>query len=136
MPLSRPSIMKWSDIVVTDHNRSPLQESVELIERKARMANGTLRKYVVAKKKTWSCSWDMLPAVNTVAGGMNTVDGGMAGQEMLDFYNATNGSFTMRLYYGDGTQTLYTVMFNDFTREITKRGMVDLWSVSTSLEEV
>lgn len=136
MPLSRPSIMKWAGILITDHNRSPLQESVELIERKARMANGTLRKYVVAKKKTWSCSWEMLPAVNTVAGGMSTVDGGMAGQAMLDFYIANNGPFVMQLFYGDSTVTSYTVMFNDFTREITKRGMVDLWSVSASIEEV
>lgn len=47
---------------LTDHNREPLNISVELIESQSRMANGTMRKYVVAKKNTISASWKYVPS--------------------------------------------------------------------------
>lgn len=61
------AIMEWQDINtnawrrITDHNRSPLDISVERIERSQRMAGGTMRRYVVNKKRNFSCSWELLP---------------------------------------------------------------------------
>lgn len=46
---------------LTDHNRQPIEVTPELIETQNRMANGSLRKYVVAQKNTISTSWDFLP---------------------------------------------------------------------------
>lgn len=128
-------LMRWNGSYVTDHNRSPLTASVERIENKQRMASGTLRKYVVAKKRTWSCSWDMLPHSNTSLG-MPTVDGRMAGQDIKNFYDSTNGPFQLDIYYGDGTFETAFVMFSDFSHEIQKRGKVDFWNISVSMEEV
>lgn len=130
-------IMYWGASKVTDHGRSPLSESFEVVERKTRMANGFLRKYVVANKKNWSCSWENVPSENGVAGGMNTVDGGMAGKAMEAFYLANAGkAFTMTLRDGQGNQTPYTVMISDFSKDIVKRGVVDLYSINVTIEEV
>lgn len=47
---------------LTDHNRSQIEINPELIEKSSRMANGTMRKYVVAKKDTISASWSGIPS--------------------------------------------------------------------------
>jgi hypothetical protein len=47
---------------LTDHNRQPLNLTYEVIDKAARMADGTMRKYVVAKKRKVSVSWQELPS--------------------------------------------------------------------------
>lgn len=47
---------------ITDHNREPIQVNTEIIESASRMANGTMRKYVVAKKRKISVSWKYVPS--------------------------------------------------------------------------
>jgi len=121
---------------ITDHNRSPLNVGTERIEKKQRMANGTLRRYTVAKKRTWSTSWDMIPSTNTKATGMTTADGGWSGEQIEAFHNTTNGEFDMQLRLGDGTIETVTVMVTDFSKEVVKRGIVDFWNLSITLEEV
>lgn len=146
------AIMFWYDGAVwqkiTDHNREPLSISVERIESKQRMADGTMRRYVVAKKKSFSVNWSDLPSRRnpTFAGktGLNTVDGGWAGEDIENFHNNTDGAFKIRLRGGDddgkaitdGSIEEYTVMISDFSKEITKRGVVDYWDLSITLEEV
>lgn len=152
------AIMFWQDsngnfLKVTDHGRSPLSESIERIERKARMADGTLRRYTVAKKRTWSASWTNLPSNNGSAG-MQTVDGGLDGRNMEWFYNVNDGAFLMMLRSGSAINKpmpsltgktfpwsdedfyIARVMLSDFSKEIVKRGATDLWEVSITLEEV
>ena len=121
---------------VTDHNRQPISVAVERIENKQRMTNGTLRRYTVAKKRTWSTSWDMLPNTNGNSGGLTTADGGFAGEDIEGFHNSNNGSFQMQLRDGEGTVETVTVMISDFSKEIAKRGIVDFWNLSITLEEV
>lgn len=145
------SIMFWHDGAVfqkvTDHNRSELSVSIERIERMQRMADGTLRRYVVAKKRTWSCSWDNLPSRRngTLSGktGLNTVDGGWAGEDIENFHNITDGSFKMKIRGGDDvdktasdvTLEEVTVMITSFSKDIVKRGVIDLWNVDIELQE-
>lgn len=132
------ALMFWHDgsgfKKVTDHNRSPLSVSVERLESKQRMANGTMRRYVVAKKRTWSADWSMLPSTNSK--NFDTVDNGWAGEDIENFHNKTDGAFQMQLRRGDGTVETVTVMITDFSKEITKRGVVDFWDLSITLEEV
>jgi hypothetical protein len=47
---------------LTDHNRQPITFDFETIERSARMADGTMRKFVVAKKMKISTGWNDLPS--------------------------------------------------------------------------
>jgi hypothetical protein len=123
--------MKWNDNPITEHNRKALNIDPERIERSQRMANGRLRKYVVADKKKFSTSWDMLPKDMAFA-----VDGKWAGDEIVNFYNITKGSFTLTITNGDDSTETYTVMFSDFSKEIVKRGAYDFWNISVTMEEV
>lgn len=68
---------------LTDHNRQPIQVDVELIENESRMANGSLRKYIVAKKHKVSTSWTFLPTKTT-----ETADGNYGAAWIESFYKA------------------------------------------------
>jgi hypothetical protein len=132
--------MFWNDNgifrKVSDHGRSSLSQPVERLENKQRMVDGTLRRYSVTKKRTWSCSWDMLPSTNSKANGLKTADGGMAGEDIEAFHNSHDGAFDIQLRRGDGSVTTATVMISDFSKEVVKRGTVDFWNLDITLEEV
>lgn len=147
------AIMYWSlDAVtwnkITDHNRGPLSISYERIERKGRMVDSTLRRYTVAKKRTFSTDWTLVPSVrDSVYAGktaLTTVDGGWAGGDIKTFHDANDGAFWVKLRKGtdeakditDGTIEIVRVMITDFSYDIDKRGPVDLWNASITLEEV
>src|SRR5689334_1520192 len=93
----------WNKI--TDHNRSPLDIDYERIEKKSRMVEGTLRRYSRAKKRTFSVSWTLIPsrrdATRDGRAGLNTVDGGWAGEDIEFFHNTVDGAFYMKLRGGD-----------------------------------
>ena len=131
MILPRGSLMKWNSTAVTEHNREALDVTPKRIETANRMADGTMRKYVVATKKEFSTSWTNLPSATTA-----TVDGFMGGAAILAFYEANIGDFTLQITNGDGTTETYTVMFTDFNKKIKKRGPVDLYDISVTMEEV
>lgn len=71
---------------LTDHNRQAIDISPELIETSNRMANGKLRKYVVAKKNRISTSWTFLPTKTAEA-----VDENYGAGWIESFYNANVG---------------------------------------------
>lgn len=134
--------------MVTDHNRAALGVTVERIETSQRMANGTMRRYVVAKKHEWSLSWDNLPSrrspVKNGQVGLTTVDDGWAGEDIENFHNTMDSAFKIRIKGGDDEFVSvvdpvveeYTVMITDFGKEIIKRGVVDLWNLNITLTEV
>ena len=148
------TIMLWDGNEISDHGRSPLQMSTERIGTDKRMADGTLRRQHIGVKRSWQVSWENLPSTNTVSTGMKTADGGWSGEQMEAFYYSTPGKFRMVLKRGSAinkaTPTVadsalpYTnadfyicnVMMTEFSKEVVKRGKVDLWSVSVTLEEV
>lgn len=129
---------------LSDHNRQPLNIVPEPIEKAQRTANGTLRKYVVGYKNTYSTSWEMLPSVST-----HTVDGYMGAQELINLYkNNYNNELTLKVYAGtassttqpkaSATETYNTLVFiKSFNADIVKRlGGIDFWNVNISFEEV
>lgn len=144
-------IMEWYDprpgsqtqnqwVKISDHGRGELSIGVERIETKQRMANGTMRRYVTAKKRTWSTSWDNFP---NVAG--NFLVNGQAGNWMEKFHNEVDGPFKIRFRTGQDQQKATThtsieeatVMITDFSKNVVKRGLgFDLWSLDITLEEV
>lgn len=148
------AIMSWDGTKVTDHGRSPLSESNERIGTDKRMADGTLRRQYVNVKRKWSTSWDNLPSTNSVVTGFKTADGGMAGEDMEQFYYANHGVFRLvlrrgsainlatpnpvdsALPYEDNNFYIANVMLTEFNKEVAKRGLVDLWTASVSIEEV
>ena len=153
-------------IVLSDHNRGPINFDIERIENRKRMINGTMRSYHIADKLTISTSWNMLPSraftlrpgfsssaeVNTgvIA---NTSDGGAGGEEMLRWYNDNTGPFWVFLAYdrytnfGDDNDAythlgqyneIVQMYITSFDYSVEKRGGEnhDLWNVSVTLEEV
>ena len=82
---------------LTDHNRSEIEISPEVIESQARMANGKMRKYVVAVKNNISTSWEYVPSRtyvlqdDLVTKEYLTVDGNYAAGWLESFYNANVG---------------------------------------------
>ena len=74
---------------LTDHNRSEIDISPSIIEHAQRMANGKMRKYVIASKKTISTSWTDIPSLSS-----NVVDYGKTSNTVVssawlsEFYNA------------------------------------------------
>jgi hypothetical protein len=123
--------MRWGGNKITDHNRSELSLDVERIEKSSRMANGTLRRYVIADKKTFSCSWDMLPARARF-----TVDGNWGALEMEQFYETVKNGFNLELNYASQEPENYHVLFDSFGSRLVKRGVYDFYEVSVTLVEV
>lgn len=72
---------------LTDHNRTEIDITPIVIEKEQRMANGTLRKFVVSKKDVISTSWEFLPAQSS-----DIVDGNYSGSWLTAFYNANVGT--------------------------------------------
>lgn len=149
------TIMMWGASKVSDHSRGPLDVTTERIGTDKRMANGTLRRHHVGIKRTWAISWASIPSINDGGTGyMKTADGGMAGRDIEDFVYANPGKFRMvlkngsasgvttptvaegSLPYEDDNFYMANVMITDFSHQIIKRGVVDLWSVNVTLEEV
>lgn len=68
---------------ITDDNRQPIKIAYEVIEKTSRMADGTLRRYVVARKHKITASWQ-----NTWSNTANTTDGNKGGSWLKSFYEA------------------------------------------------
>lgn len=125
---------------VTEHNRSAFDISNERIEKSTRMSNGTLRKFFIADKKTFSLSWEMLPSYRTL-----TVDGAWGAEDLRSFYNSVpgSGSFDIRVNLAKNGANQessgyeeYTVVFGSCNFSVLKRGLQPFWSVSLTLVEV
>jgi hypothetical protein len=148
MNMWRPALIKLTvggvDSYLSDHNRSPVQVSNTKIENSKRMANGLMRKYVVANKKSFSVSWSNIPSLTS-----QTVDGYLGAMPLQDFYNSNfDNTITLSFYSGTslvptqakGTSpsatSSHTVFISSFSCTINKRlGDIDYWDVSIDLEE-
>lgn len=129
---------------LTDHNRSELGVSYEDIGAYNRTAMGTLRGFSVAKKRTFTLSWESTPAH-----GFATVDGGWSGVELLDFYGSLTGEIELSIYAREMSTTVnypldvITVRMKEPSYDIVKRNwrmsngvLTDMWNFSCSWEEI
>jgi hypothetical protein len=80
---------------LTDHNRQPLQYSPQRIEQVQRMANGSMRKMVIANKAIYDVSWKDIPTATqaitsqsgqTLPAYQPTVDGNYGAGFLKAFY--------------------------------------------------
>lgn len=130
MILPKGSALALNGNDLTEHNRGELAVDINRIETSDRMANGALRKYVIADKKKWDVSWKMCPNDST-----KTVDGKWGGSQMLNFYNTVPGIFTLTIRNGASTET-YNAVITDFSYNIIKRSSVaDAWDIQMTIEE-
>lgn len=75
---------------LTDHNRQPIHVTYDVVEKTNRMADGTLRRYVVARKHKFTTSWSLVPSLTEQAVDYKSTDSysGKAGAWMKSFYEA------------------------------------------------
>jgi hypothetical protein len=134
--------VNWQKL--TDHNREPIDISQEIIETQARMANGRMKKYVVAQKNTISVSWSYVPSKTS-----ETADLNQSAAWLESFYKAyagvpvylkvvsselnQSGSFVTAQYGFE----VYTVFMNNFSKTIINRTKIsDYVSMSIDFTEV
>jgi|ERR1044072_1784258 hypothetical protein len=134
LPISAGLAFKVGSTIhkLTDHKRSEISVGYERIENRKRMADGTMRTFVVATKRNWKVSWEMLPRDDN-----QTVDGFWSAVSMKDFYDETLGSFDLRITDGTNTVETVKVMFDSFSCKLKKRSAyTDFYDVDMSLVEV
>ena len=88
---------------LTDHNRTDIKLSPEIIEKSERMADGTMRKYIVAKKQKISTSWSMIPSKSNL-----TVDSNKSSAWLEAFYFA-NSSIPIYVKITGAFETIPTI---------------------------
>jgi hypothetical protein len=106
-------------LILTDHNRSPINVSPIRIEKRERTINGKMRSYHIADKLSFDISWKDLPsrAFSTKSNfqedgspsvvtdkSQYIVDGGAGGVELLRWYETHPGPFWMFLAYDKYSQ--------------------------------
>ena len=129
---------------LTDHNRDPIDISTEIIETQARMANGKMRKYIVAQKKTISVSWNYVPSKTS-----ETVDKNYSAAWLESFYKSNVGSpiylkvvaseldSSGNFVTAQNGSEVYTVFMEKFSKSIINRTKVsDYVSMSIDFTEV
>lgn len=135
-------------LTLSDHSRSPLSVSYEMIENFQRMANGTARKYVVATKRSFSCTWAMLPSRKTLT--INSVNLDMVVDKNADanlmrqYYQLyCNTPLAMTLFHkkNSSTDTSYQestkVFWSSFSYDVIKRyNDFDYWDVTAEFVEI
>jgi hypothetical protein len=148
MPTSYPITLPVGALItiggnsLSEHNRQPVQISINRIEKTQRMSNGTMRKFFIADKKNITVSWNMLPSRTTY-----TVDGFYGARDIKDFYEGANGkgSFAVTVKYGNTANAEnLTMIFTSCSFEIVRRNAKmspgdtpqELWNVSITMEEV
>jgi len=135
-------------VKLSEHNRQPLSLEHNRIEKSQRMSNGTLRKFFIADKKSFSTSWEMLPSFSGL-----TVDGGLGAVDLQEFYSSVGiNPFNIKIVYGqkmDGLNKVnreeyYSVNFTSCSFSVIKRNVKgattdpaqEFWSASISMEQV
>lgn len=128
-------------LTLSDHSRSPLGVSYETIENMQRMADGTARKYVIATKRKFSCSWQLLPSRKTLD---MVVDDNADSLTMKRFYEINFPyQMTMSLYHkrnsSDDLSYVETIniFWTDFSYDVVKRYKdFDYWNVTAEFMEI
>lgn len=140
-------------LTLSDHSRSQLSVNYEVIEKSNRMADGTMRRYIVSKKRKFSCQWSMLP---TIRG--QVADGNADARDMKEFYDKyCYSELQMSLFYmqnaterGKPTsnynrtldanhyiETPINVFWSGFNFDVAKRlRNFDYWNVSAEFTEI
>jgi hypothetical protein len=117
---------------VSDHNRSEIDISYDRVENRKRMADGTMRTFVVAQKRSWKASWKDLPRED-----VQTADGFMGAASLKSWYDSHLGSFQLVITDGENSTETVLVMFDSFICTLSKRSIyTDLYNVEMALVEV
>jgi len=102
---------------LTDHNRQPISITYTLVEQADRMANGTMRKYVIARKFTHKIQWKEVPTYDP----------------FLVDYPANGPAWIKAFYEGNYNNPIY-VRFQFAQQEPTVAGLPVSGTYTSSLQ--
>ena len=116
-------ISENSFIILSDHNRAPINISSNRFENRQRMVNAQMRSFYVSEKRTIELGWERLPsrayALNpdfsqstgisdlTKTTDEYTADGGAGGAEILAWYQTHRVPFWVYLSYDNFASSGY-----------------------------
>ena len=150
-PTQVESLANGLFLILSDHNRSPIDIKHNRLEQRERTINGKMRSFFIADKSVFTISWQNLPSrsfentinFNTSTGkeesGLKryTVDGGAGGNEILNWYLEHPGSFYVFIAYDkyknfqeqnnvmgrlNEYQEVKEFFISDFSYNVNKRG--------------
>ena len=150
-PTQVESLANGLFLILSDHNRSPIDIKHNRLEQRERTINGKMRSFFIADKSVFTINWQNLPSrsfdntinFNTSTGkeesGLKryTVDGGAGGNEILNWYLEHPGSFYVFIAYDkyknfqgqnnvmgrlNEYQEVKEVFISDFSYNVNKRG--------------
>jgi hypothetical protein len=135
-------------IILSDHNRKPIDMAFERIEQRKRMVNGRMRSYHVADKLKIDVSWEMLPSrsfandpnfssagATTLANDQQyTADGGAGGVMLLDWYTSHPGPFWVYLAYDKHSD--FSTIGNEYGRLSQYNQVIEMYIADFSYSVV
>lgn len=133
-PLILPidALISFNNNRVSDHNRQPIDIDYKPIEYRKRMVNGQLRRLLVAEKRSFKISWEMLPKNN-----IQTADGFWGALSIINFYKTVQQGFDLKITYGNNTTEIIEVLFESFSYNIKNRSVyTDFYNIDMTLEEI
>jgi hypothetical protein len=108
--------------------------SKQKIVREHVLADGSLKRDLVATKRTWTLSWDYLPSRTS-----DVLDGGLGTDALEALYDLT-GTLSFRFPDDDGSYSTVTVLpsADGFKKKVQLRRAsgLHLWNVSLTLREI
>lgn len=102
------------------------------------MADGTMRKSIISKKRTFDCSWEMMPTITTMMADGNANAANM--KEFYELYCYSPLTLTLR-YKRNNAETpvdeTYQVFWSGFSFDVVKRYQnFDYWNVTSDFTEI
>ena len=128
-------------LTLSDHSRSPLSINYDVLSKSERMADGTLKRYVVARKKIIQCDWSMLPTIRS-----HVADGNADARDLKEFYESNLfKTMSMTLSYnrnhtersGAAYQETLSAYWTAFSFDVVKRYKnFDYWNITAEFTEI
>lgn len=125
------NILSLNGVEFTDQGRT-LSESREEVSAPVQLANGTVKKYIIAIKKRWSISWQWLPNLSS----LTYDEKGARDQLRAIAYAGNTFPLIMRNTYGETTS--HTVWVENYSEELIRRDTINgeyFYNVTVELVE-
>ena len=131
---TNPLNMVWYKI--SDHNREPISVTYNLVESTDRMANGILRKFIVAKKFVIKANWTDFPTLDSNLVDYNNNSYGAAWVKAFYEGNAFNPIYVKLMYALDTPQTNSIPLANSYVDSKNTTGQVYIAFMTTFTYDV
>lgn len=126
-----PNLIKIDDVELTDQGRT-FDEKRDERKVENTTARGTIKKYIIAEKKTWDISWTMLPQY-----AYDTYDG-YGARDSIRALALSGNTVTLRVRNEYDEEFVYTAWIQDYSEKLVRRDFIAnifLYDVSISLQE-